>query len=182
MDGFIGEIRVFPWNWTPDYWLPCNGQTVSMNQYQALGSLIAGMWGSYTTSTFVLPNLNGNILIGSGQGPGLTSRTAGQMVGAAQVTLSSIALPPHTHTLNFAGTGRSAPTNMTAKPSPTAIPAQEVTVMTTFSTNPADSYMDPTMIGVTGTAAALQPHANLQPSLVMQFYICWQGEYPVPAN
>lgn len=185
MDAFIGEIRVFPWNWTPQGWLPCNGQTLSVYQYQALSTVIGNAWGPYSpppNGTFTLPNLNGVAVIGAGQGPGLTPRVVGKTVGEAAVTLVPATMPSHSHSLNFAGSSRNAPGSLTAIPTATAVPAQEVTVMTTYNTGPADSTLGAPTVGATGSQAALLPHSNIQPCLVMQFYINWDGTYPVPAN
>ncbi len=32
-NSFIGEIRAFPYNFAPEGWLDCMGQTVSVQQY-----------------------------------------------------------------------------------------------------------------------------------------------------
>jgi microcystin-dependent protein len=59
MDYNIGLICLFPYNFTPMGWLLCNGQAVSIMQYQALYALIGSAYGGDGRTTFVLPNLQG---------------------------------------------------------------------------------------------------------------------------
>ncbi len=37
---FVGEIRIFPWDWSVRGWALAQGQTLSIQQNQALFSLI----------------------------------------------------------------------------------------------------------------------------------------------
>ncbi len=180
MDAFIGEVRVFPWNWAPQGWFPCDGRTLQIQVYPALASLIGTKWGGNGQTTFQLPNFQGFVLLGAGQGPGLTPRVIGSAgaTGAPQVQLIASNLPPHTHSLNFAGASRSSPGTLTAVPTATAMPSQEVTQISAFSSQSADSLLNSNVLGPAGVAAALQPHSNVQPVLAMQFYICVNGTYP----
>ncbi|QNU67727.1 tail fiber protein [Ruminiclostridium herbifermentans] len=59
MDYLLGGIALFPYNFTPIGWLPCEGQTLYIQQYQALYSLIGNKYGGNGTTTFALPNLKG---------------------------------------------------------------------------------------------------------------------------
>jgi microcystin-dependent protein len=61
MDYFIGSIVLFPYNFIPMGWLPCNGQELQVNQgqNQILFSLIGFNFGGNGTTTFKLPNLQG---------------------------------------------------------------------------------------------------------------------------
>uniref|UniRef100_UPI000648CAAE phage tail protein n=1 Tax=Alistipes sp. ZOR0009 TaxID=1339253 RepID=UPI000648CAAE len=71
MEAFLGEIRLFPYNRIPsaDGWMPCNGQQLTIQQYQALYSLISNQFGGDTRTYFNLPNLNGRVLLGYGRSP-----------------------------------------------------------------------------------------------------------------
>ena len=35
-DPYLGEIRIFTYNFVPLDWLPCEGQTLNISQYNAL--------------------------------------------------------------------------------------------------------------------------------------------------
>ncbi|MFL1916999.1 phage tail protein, partial [Plesiomonas shigelloides] len=40
MDPFLGEIRLFSWDWAPEGWLPCDGREMAIQQNTALFSLL----------------------------------------------------------------------------------------------------------------------------------------------
>ena len=78
---FIGQLSVFAGNFAPSGWALCDGQLLSINEYEALFSLIGTTYGGDGRMTFALPDLRGRVVIGPGQGPGLTSRTRGAIGG-----------------------------------------------------------------------------------------------------
>ena len=60
MDYFIGGIALFAFNFAPMGWMSCEGQILTIVQYQALYSLIGNMYGgNQAQGTFALPNLRG---------------------------------------------------------------------------------------------------------------------------
>ena len=186
MDGFIGEIRIFPWNWNPESWLLCNGATVSAQQYQALYAVIGNAFGGNGNPNFNLPNFQGQAPMGMGTGSGLTPRTIGAAVGGTgSVTLVPGQMPAHTHNLT-AQVGSPAASD-------TQAPAANISVLTRLysgaevgtslkvckaflpSTTPNTS-LAPATVGSAGSGGA---HENRQPFLAMSFCICWQGEFPI---
>ena len=56
---YLGEIRLFGYNWCPVGWAPAAGQTLLVNQYAALFSLYGTAFGGNGVTTFGLPNLSG---------------------------------------------------------------------------------------------------------------------------
>jgi microcystin-dependent protein len=52
----------------------------------------------YDPNNFALPDLRGRNILGAGSGPGLTSRSLGQMGGEEKHTLTINEMPAHTHT------------------------------------------------------------------------------------
>src|SRR5690606_6182442 len=58
---FIGEIRPFAFGAAPRGWLPCNGQLLSIQQNQALYSLLGTTYGGDGVTTFALPDLRGRV-------------------------------------------------------------------------------------------------------------------------
>jgi microcystin-dependent protein len=57
MDPFIGQIQLLPYNFAPQGWAPCDGQTLSINQNTALFSLLGTNFGGDGQTTFALPTL-----------------------------------------------------------------------------------------------------------------------------
>lgn len=57
MDYYIGGIVLLPYNFTPMYWMSCEGQILQVAQNQALFSLIGYNYGGNGTTTFALPDL-----------------------------------------------------------------------------------------------------------------------------
>src|SRR5690349_17732612 len=97
---YVGEIRVFGGNFAPAGWALCNGQTIAIDQNQALYALIGTTYGGDGQNTFNLPNLQGRCLIHQGTAPSGTTYVEGQTGGAETVTLVAGQLPSHTHALS----------------------------------------------------------------------------------
>ena len=94
-EAFLGELRLMSFNYAPDDgWLPCNGQLLSINQNQALFSLLGTMYGGNGQTTFALPDLRGRVPIHAGG-----SFTQGQAYGEEAHALTPQEMPLHTHTL-----------------------------------------------------------------------------------
>src|SRR5271167_1356268 len=107
-DQFLGEIRAVGFNFAPIGWALCNGQLLPISQNTALFSLLGTQYGGNGTSTFALPNFQGNVPVLFGQGTGLSAYNIGQTGGATTVTLSTPQLPAHAHNVQcLAGVGNS---------------------------------------------------------------------------
>jgi microcystin-dependent protein len=59
MEPFLGEIALFPYNFVPRGWAPCQGQELSIAQNTALFSLLGTTFGGDGRTTFALPDLRG---------------------------------------------------------------------------------------------------------------------------
>jgi microcystin-dependent protein len=94
---FVGEIIAVPFDFAPKGWALCNGQILPIAQNTALFSLLGTTYGGDGKSTFALPNLEGRIQIGSGQGDGLALVDQGQIAGEERTTLLQNNLPSHSH-------------------------------------------------------------------------------------
>src|SRR3954470_3548696 len=88
VDPFIGELRLFGFNFAPRGWALCQGQLLSISQNSALFSLLGTMYGGNGQTTFGLPDLRGRTPVGFGQGPGLSNRGQGESGGGESVTLT----------------------------------------------------------------------------------------------
>jgi microcystin-dependent protein len=104
---FLGEIRLFPYNFAPRNWAFCAGQIMPIAQNTALFSLLGTTFGGNGQTTFALPDLRGRVPISAGQGPGLADCVLGEVAGTESVTLSTAQLPSHTHNVNATATASS---------------------------------------------------------------------------
>jgi microcystin-dependent protein len=73
------------------------GQTLPLNQYTALYSLLGTTFGGNGASTFSLPDLRGRVVVGLD--PRDATRTVGASGGSAAIQLTVAQLPPHAATI-----------------------------------------------------------------------------------
>jgi microcystin-dependent protein len=155
----------------------CQGQILPISQNTALFAILGTQYGGNGTSTFGLPNLQAFVPLGQGQGPGLSPFVPGETAGETTVTLITTQMPAHTH----------SPAAVTVASINTA-PAAGSTLseghggsrgstfnVNTFTTNPPGTTLNPTAVGVAG---GNQPHANMQPSLTLNWCIALTGVFP----
>lgn len=197
-DAFIGEIRMFPFGYAPIGWIACDGRRLGLQQYQALFSLLGSRFGGDNQTYFNLPNLNGRIPVDAGVSPATgTNWVFAQATGQETVTLTYNQAPAHTHTFSAKISGAST-TGMTGVAqatgtAPNLVGTSLLSRGITSAAKPINAYDVPpsteeTPLGVNvsvayGTAQLqTEPHPNLQPYLVMGYYICNEGEYPVNPN
>jgi microcystin-dependent protein len=159
---FLGELRLFPYNFAPRGWAFCNGQILPIAQNTALFSLLGTTYGGNGQTTFALPDLRGRVAMSSGQGPGLSPYDLGQVAGSESVTLTTAQIAAHGHTI---GSTNSAATN--ARPN-NLVNAQGGSYSAT-----SDGNMQPT-----GQTGGSQPHNNIQPYLVLNYCIALEGIFP----
>ena len=63
---FVGQIMMTGFGYAQKNFAFCNGQTLAINQNQALFSLLGTSYGGNGVSTFQLPNLQGRAFYGAG--------------------------------------------------------------------------------------------------------------------
>jgi microcystin-dependent protein len=165
---FIGQLMPVPYNFAPNGWALCNGQLLSIAQNTALFSLIGTFYGGDGKTTFGLPNLQGNVAIGVGQGPGLSSYSPGDTGGNASITLQVTQLAAHQHGAVAFGRAGNAP-------SPSGADWARTATDTPYSTSGPNASMSPSSTGMTGSS---QPHENRQPYLVLNYVIALVGVFP----
>jgi microcystin-dependent protein len=59
MDYLLGDIILLATNYAPEYTLDCNGQSLNINDYNALYALLGVKFGGDGFNTFKLPDLRG---------------------------------------------------------------------------------------------------------------------------
>ena len=169
---YVGEIRMLGFGRVPNGWFACDGSLVPIDQYQALYTLLGTTYGGDGQNTFAVPDLRGALPLHQGQGPGLTPRTIGERAGTENVTLTTLQMPAHTHTLVATSAAASVDT-----PGSTTLPGavSGETFYVTDVTGATAVAMEPTAVSVSGGS---QPHENCMPTLTVQYCIAWEGIYP----
>lgn len=114
MDPMLGMVFMVPWNWAPQNYQLCQGQTLALQQYEALYSLTGTVFGGNGSSNFMLPNLQGRTPIGVGMSPSGSYYSLAAVVGAEKVTLSTANMPAHIHGATFIAGGGGTSTPATA--------------------------------------------------------------------
>lgn len=174
---FVGQIILFAGSFAPTGWALCNGQTLSIQQYQALFSLLGTTYGGNGTTTFNLPDLRGRVAVSAGQGVGLSFYALGEQIGAENVTLQSNQMPQHNHTVKAQAVAVSVvpPTGAYLGQQP-AVGKNTPPGFVPGSAGPSTAVtMAQDMIGGAGGS---QPHSNIQPTLALNYIIALQGIYP----
>jgi microcystin-dependent protein len=160
---YLGEIRLFPYNFAPHNWTFCQGQLMLISQNTALFSLIGTFYGGNGTTNFALPDLRGRVAVGMGTGSGLSAYSVGQVGGAETVTLLQSQLPAHTHTQPVTNSAASG-----SRPNG-AVPA-------TGGSYAASS--DGGAFVPTSATGGGQPFGIVQPYLAMTYCIALSGVFP----
>jgi microcystin-dependent protein len=162
---YMGQIKMFGFNFPPKGWALCNGQTLPINQNAALFSILGTTYGGNGVSTFQLPNLQSRVPVH------FSSQYAlGTTTGTETVVLNATEMPSHTHSLNGANSAGTA--------------SRPVGHSLANVTNAYNHYgpagggavtpLQPTSISTVGGAA----HPNIQPYLAVNFSICLSGIFP----
>ncbi len=164
---FIGEIRMFAGNFAPLGWAFCQGQILSISEYQTLFDLIGTTYGGDGQSTFALPNLQSRVPIHMGTGAGGTF-VIGQMGGVETVTLTTNQIPAHTH-------APQADNNAATLSGPGGAVWAASNNYAQFAPPPGGTAMNPQSIGSAGDS---QPHDNMLPFVAINFIISLFGVFP----
>jgi microcystin-dependent protein len=165
---FLGEIRLFPYNFAPRGWAFCSGQIVPISQNQALFALLGTTYGGDGQTTFALPDLRGRLAVSSGQGPGLSDYTLGQSGGEEAVTLNVNEIPSHNHGVLVNGAGSISASARNRYPG-------KASAGTVYANLNNGVQMNPATITPTG---GNQPHDNVQPYLTLNYCIAMEGIFP----
>lgn len=169
-DPFVGEIRMFGGTFAPLGWAFCNGQLLSISDYQTLFAVLGTTYGGDGQTTFGLPNLVGRLPLHQGTSPSTgTPYALGQSAGTETVTLQTQHLPAHGHALNAtsAAAGQASPAGQ--------LPANLGAGARIYASVPSGVPMAPQSIGPAGGG---QPHANMMPFLAVSFIIALDGLFP----
>lgn len=162
---FLGQITVFAFGLVPQGYAPCDGRLLSINQNQALYSLLGTQFGGDGRTNFGLPDLRGRVV--TGRSP---SHSRGSAGGAERIALTGDGVPQHTHSVFAAidpGTAYvpTASSLMSTVTAPTPPASMNVYRQTDWSND--TGLADATL----ATAGGGQPHENMQPFAVVNYCI-----------
>jgi microcystin-dependent protein len=157
---FLGQVSLFSFNFAPKGWAQCNGQSLPINQNQALFALLGTTYGGNGTTTFNLPNLQGRVPVHVGNGI-----VQGQTAGEQAHTLTVPEMAAHAHPV-FSNTGT----------------PNGPLLNNTWATQSGNAYNtsgNATMNNAAvGNQGGSQPHNNMQPFLTLNLCIALQGIFP----
>jgi microcystin-dependent protein len=175
---FVGQIISVGFTFSPINWLQCDGSLVPISTYEVLYNLLGTTYGGNGTTTFGLPNLNGRVPLGMGQGLGLSNYVQGQTVGTEEVTLTTTSMPAHTHTVSFSNLNGAAE-------SPKPIGGKNMAMGTNTTpglpggfyvkAKPGTVALKPDTIAPAGSSF---PHENRQQFVALNYIIAYAGIYP----
>jgi len=181
-DPFIGEVKMVAFNFPPRDWAFCNGQTLLINQNQALYSLLSNFYGGDGRNDFNLPDLRGRTPLGFGISQYFGTHYAlGMKSGLQVVSIASSGLPGHRHQVQAI-----CDADATLDPE---IPLADQTIAdgnmpASMALSEAGPFsgdntilkeLAPSAVGSIGDNAA---HNNIQPSIAVNFCISLKGLYP----
>jgi microcystin-dependent protein len=179
IDYTIGDLKWSIQNNDHDFWLKCDGRSVSRERFPALFNLIGTTYGNDDSITFKLPDCRGRVVGCIGSGSGLTPRSAGASVGTETHTLTVSEMPTHNHDIidpghshNITDPGHTHTyINNTddqntdnAFASETAADQADLNKTTGSSTTGITINTSTTGI-TTNTTGNSQPHNNMQPTI-----------------
>ena len=167
---FLGEIKLFPYNFAPRGFAFCQGQVLSIAQNTALFSLLGTTYGGNGQTNFALPDLRGRAPMQPGQGPGLSNHDLGEKAGQESVSLLTTQIPSHTHTL-----GASTQAATSDVPAPEAVPGRSTGGLLAYAAATPGTALSSSALS---TAGGSQPHNNMMPYLVLNYCIATQGIFP----
>lgn len=162
---FIGEIKMFAFNFPPRNWAQCDGALIAINQNQTLYSLLGTQFGGDGRTNFKLPDLRGRVPLHYTAGV-----PVGLAAGAEDETLDIRQLPSHTHTFSASNE---------------AATESNISVEATTTYAVANGAFYTSAVNLTRQAEQTcsyvgggQAHENRQPSLTVNFSIALMGLYP----
>jgi microcystin-dependent protein len=159
---FLGQIIPVAFNFAPHGWALCNGQTLPINQNQAIFSLLGTTYGGNGTTNFQLPNLQSRVAMHVGNG-----HVLGEVGGAETVQLTANEVGAHAHAVTQPASKDEETTN---RPD-----GAYYTVGGAYGSSAGSPPMGGTLTSAVG---GNQAHTNLQPYLALPFVIALAGIFP----
>jgi microcystin-dependent protein len=163
--GLIGEVRLAAFSTLPNGWAVCDGRLMSIQQNQALFSVLGIVYGGDGLTTFALPDLRGRVPIHQSN-----DFPIGSSGGSETSVLVGTQIPSHAHAL-MATTAAAT----TSNPAGAVMAAAPATLGDVYAQSSTGDAAMPSALAPPGNPS---PHANMQPFLVVNYIICLQGIFP----
>lgn len=161
----LATIVCVAWDRIPSGWLPCDGRVLKIADYSANFALLGFSYGGLPNVTFALPDLRGRAPRASDP-----KNLRATKSGAETVALAHNQIPSHTHQLQANSAPASAVTplgNLLSAGSPRGIAA--------YAPPGPTADLNAATVGESG---GIEPHSNMQPYIVMNYFISMVGLWP----
>ncbi len=176
---FLGEIKLFGFNYAPRGYAFCSGQLLGIQQNQALFSLLGTTFGGNGTQTFALPDLRSRLPIGQFQGPGLSNYDMGQTSGSQTATLVTGNLPAHTHGATLKASDATATLSVPNNSSSIFAAAKDINGDNAFTYATATPNITLNNGAITiGTSGNNLPFSIMPPTLAINYCVALEGVFP----
>jgi len=166
---------MFAGNFAPAGWMTCDGQTLSISEFETLFNLIGTTYGGDGMSTFALPNLSGRAPMHVGSNT-TSNYVLAQNGGVTTVQLSQNQMPSHTHTV--IADNNPATTSDPANAYYANAAPKDVYTVPNSSANPDSPIFRNMNAGLLPAQGGSQFHDNMQPYLPITFIISMFGSFP----
>ena len=155
----------------PGGWFDCNGRTLAKGEvgstYYDLFLAIGYTYGGSGVS-FNIPDMQGRVGVGQGQGAGLSNRLLADISGAETHTLTMAQMPDHSHPSNALG----GPTPQGVyRPGLAHYTDGLVTQSTVLDATSTEISMTSTLALSIDSVGGGMPHNNMQPYVVLRYLI-----------
>ena len=206
MEAFTGFIAALPYEFAPQGWVRCNGQSLPVSGNAPLYNLIGNTFGGDSNS-FNVPDLRGRTIVGSTyteNGPGLGSYPQGQTGGLETVNLTINQIPQHSHGIIMLNPNLPVSGTITAQVNVNGESNADNKAPGNFLANATSggenmyissggtSQLNPGTVTVSqnlsanlsdsnfliGPTGLNQEHENRMPYLAIQYCICTSGVFP----
>lgn len=176
---FIGEVKLFAFDFAPRGYALCEGQIMAISTNTALFSLLGTRYGGNGTSTFALPDLRGRMPIGQHQGPGLPNYVIGEIGGTTTTNILTSNLPAHEHSAASVNVKIPVSSNLAEEITPVnGYMALSTSENYNSSSSPNEYYGNVQVSGTTGITGGNIPISIVNPFLAMNYSIAIVGIFP----
>lgn len=158
-DPYMSELRLMSCNFPPKGWAFCNGQVLSIQQNQALFSLIGTTYGGNGVTTFQLPDLQGRVPVHGG-----TTYPLGYAFGEESHALTGLEMPQHLHAMGASSAAASV-----------ATPGVLAATPGLYGSGASPTTLAP---GTVSSFGGGQPHGNMPPYTALNWCIALVGVFP----
>lgn len=157
---YVGTVKLFAGFLPPDGWMICDGRILKVRDYVDLFTVIGNTYGGNGRTTFALPDMRGRVPVGTGTGENLKHRSLGEKFGSETISIKVNQIPiVTTDDLGNVLTNYSEPDSQVNE----ELKSRVVTS---------------SMKGRRNVSIESKPIDSSQPSLCMNYIICYNGEYP----